>query len=111
MRELLTGKWDFAPSTPELRMPSDRVKDSGLVSAGFHDLRRASATALVAGGMDVKTAQARLRHSDPRLTLGIYAQATSAGDRAAAELLGKQFLGASRTQRARQTGTETGNSH
>jgi len=92
-------------------MPSDRVKDSGLVSAGFHDLRRASATALVAGGMDVKTAQARLRHSDPRLTLGIYAQATSAGDRAAAELLGKQFLGASRTQRARQTGTETGNSH
>jgi hypothetical protein len=48
-------------------------------------------------------------HSDPRLTLGIYAQATSAGDKAAAELLGAQFLGASRTQRAHETGTEAGN--
>ncbi|HTW09596.1 MAG TPA: hypothetical protein VME46_18975 [Acidimicrobiales bacterium] len=36
----------------------------------------------------MKTAQARLGHSDPRLTLGIYAQATTEGDRAAADLLG-----------------------
>ena len=81
------------------------TREAGLVGAGFHDLRRASATALVAGGVNVKTAQARLGHSDPRLTLGIYAQATGAGDKAAAELLGTHFLGASRTQRARQTGT------
>jgi integrase len=69
------------------------AREAGLAGAGFHDLRRASATALVAGGVDVKTAQVRLGHSDPRLTLGIYAQATSAGDKAAAELLGTQFLG------------------
>jgi hypothetical protein len=37
----------------------------------------------------VKTAQARLGHSDPRLTLGIYAQATTEGDRTAADLLGE----------------------
>jgi hypothetical protein len=39
-------------------------------------------------GVDVKTAQARLGHSGPRLTLGIYVQATTEGDRAAADLLG-----------------------
>ena len=77
------------------------VKVTGLEGAGFHDLRRATATAMVAAGVDIKTAQERLGHSDPRLTLAIYAQATSAADRAAAEILGAQFLGASRTARRR----------
>ena len=62
-------------------------------SAGPRPLR------LVAGGVDIKTAQVRLGHSDPRLTLAIYAEATSAADRGAAELLGAQFLGRSRTNR------------
>jgi integrase len=57
---------------------SDRMRYVGL---GFHDLRRANATALVAEGVDPKTAQARLGHSNPRLTLGLYAQATEAADR------------------------------
>lgn len=57
-----------------------------------HDLKRAAATAMVALGVDVRTAQARLGHSDPRLTLAIYAQATSAGDRAAADQLGAHFM-------------------
>jgi hypothetical protein len=52
---------------------------------------------------------ARLGHSDPRLTLAVYAQATTEADKSAAKLLGTHFLGASRTQRARQTGTETPN--
>jgi integrase len=59
----------------------------GLSGAGFRDLRRANATFLVRAGVDVKTAQVRLGHSDPRLTLGIYAQATTEGDRAAADRL------------------------
>jgi integrase len=63
------------------------------VDLGFHDLRRANATALVAEGVDLKTAQARLGHSNPRLTLGLYAQATEAADRAAADRLGAWFLG------------------
>ena len=58
---------------------------------GFHDLRRANATGLVAGGVDVRTAQARLGHSDVRLTLEIYAQATNEADRAAAETIGRLF--------------------
>jgi integrase len=63
------------------------------VGLGFHDLRRANATALVAEGVDLKTAQARLGHSNPRLTLGLYAQATEAADREAADRLGAWFLG------------------
>ena len=50
--------------------------------------------ALVAEGVDLKTAQARLGHSNPRLTLGLYAQATEAADRSAADRLGSWFLGA-----------------
>lgn len=84
-----------------------RVWDSAAVRAGlgvidepgmryrgvtFHDLRRANATALVGSGVDVKTAQRRLGHSDVRLTLDIYAQAVDEADRAAADRLGAHFL-------------------
>ena len=64
----------------------------GLKGLGFHDLRRASAIGLVLEGVDLKTAQTRLGHSDPRLTIGIYAQAISAADHAAAEALATRFL-------------------
>lgn len=63
-----------------------------LPDIGFHSLRRASATALVFAGIDLKTAQTRLGHSDPRLTLSIYAQAVVEADRTAAEVLGAHFL-------------------
>jgi integrase len=58
----------------------------------FHDLRRANATGLVLEGIDLKTAQTRLGHADPRLTLGVYAQATTEADRQAADRLGERFL-------------------
>jgi integrase len=58
----------------------------------YHDLRRANATGLVLEGVDIKTAQARLGHTDPRLTLGIYAQATTEADRLAAAKLGQRFM-------------------
>jgi len=64
-----------------------------MVGLNFHDLRRTNATVMVAEGVDVKTAQARLGHSDPRLTLAIYAQATSEGDRSAASKLGARLMG------------------
>lgn len=60
---------------------------------GFHDLRRSAATRMVAGLVDVRTAQHRLGHSDPRLTLSVYAQVTDGGDRAAAEALGAGLFG------------------
>jgi hypothetical protein len=60
--------------------------------AGFHDLRRASATVLVVGGVNVRTAQARLGHSDPRLTLSLYAQVVEEADRLAADTAGSAFF-------------------
>ena len=77
------------------------VAKAGLEGAGFHDLRRANATTLVAEGVNVKTAQTRLGHADPRTTLSVYAQAVPKADRAAADALGRAFFGRSRTDRAR----------
>jgi integrase len=65
---------------------------AGLEGLVFHDLRRAAATALVLEGVDMKTAQTMLGHSDPRLTLGLYAQSSSDAARAAAEAMGARFL-------------------
>ncbi|MDP9333006.1 MAG: tyrosine-type recombinase/integrase [Actinomycetota bacterium] len=73
---------------------------SGLAGVTFHDLRRTCATALVADGVDLKTAQTRLGHTDARLTLGLYAQATTDGDRAAADALGRRFFAALQDTRA-----------
>ncbi|HUP68571.1 MAG TPA: site-specific integrase [Acidimicrobiales bacterium] len=75
--------------TPDPKRPGKTRKKPTL---GFHDLRRANATGLVAEGVDLKTAQSRLGHSDPRLTLAVYAQATSEGDRRAAEQMGSRFM-------------------
>ena len=78
----------------------------GLPDLGFHDLRRTNATAMVRMGVDVKTAQARLGHSDPRLTLGIYAQATTDGDRTAADRLADLLLDPSEEASRDKRGTE-----
>lgn len=66
---------------------------AGLAGLGFHELRHAAASAMVAAGVDLRTAQVRLGHSDPRLTLSVYAQASPESDRAAADRLGAHFLG------------------
>lgn len=81
-----------------------RVWDAATVQSGldgleFHDLRRANATGMVLEHVDLKTAQTRLGHSDPRLTLAVYAQATTAADVAAAQALGDRFLNVPRPAR------------
>ena len=73
------------------------VRAAGLEGVTFHDLRRMAATLLVRLGVDVKTAQARLGHSDPRLTLAVYAQATSEGDEDAARRLSEAVRRSSNT--------------
>jgi integrase len=55
----------------------------------FHDLRRWSATQIVAQGNDPRTVASRLGHSDPALTLRTYSHALEARDRDAAEALGR----------------------
>jgi hypothetical protein len=71
----------------------------------LHDLRSMAATALVAAGVDVKTAPTRLGHSSPSLTLGIYARATAAGDRAAAEAVGQFLRGEAGPKRSSTSGS------
>ena len=65
---------------------------AGLGGVTFHDLRRTNATGMVLDGVDLKTAQTRLGHSDPRLTLSVYAQATTEADVAAADRLAARFM-------------------
>jgi integrase len=69
------------------------ARAAGCEGAGFHDLRRLNATTLVVGGVDVKTAQVRLGHADPRMTLNIYASASATADRRAADVLDNSFFG------------------
>jgi len=66
-------------------------KRLGFTHTTFHDLRRFNATVMVGVGVDLKTAQVRLGHADPRLTLALYAQATTAGDLTAVGALDKAF--------------------
>jgi integrase len=74
------------------------------VGLGFHDLRRANATGLVADGVDIKTAQVLLGHSNPQLTLGLYAQAVVSMGEAAAEAMAARFLPPARDERAMESG-------
>lgn len=57
----------------------------------LHANRHAFATQCVSSGVDVKTAQEILGHSDVSVTLGIYAKATHDMRSAAAEKLGKKL--------------------
>ena len=77
---------------------------AGLEGLRFHDLRSMNATAMVAAGVDLKTAQTRLGHSSPQMTLGLYARATADADRAAADAIGTA-LNPSRTQRGTKAST------
>ena len=88
---------DYAHWRQRVWLPA--TKTAGLPGLTFHDLRRANATGLVAEGVDVKTAQTRLGHADPRLTLAIYAQASGEADRAAADRIGARFLTSGATAR------------
>jgi integrase len=77
------------------------AKAAGCEGAGFHDLRRLNATTLVTGGIDVKTAQTRLGHADPRMTLAIYASAPASIEKAAADVIGESFFGQKSKKTAR----------
>jgi hypothetical protein len=83
------------------------------VGLGFHDLRRANATGLVAAGVDVKTAQGLLGHSDSRLTLDHYAQVVTELSEAAAAAMGARFGQApARDERAMEAGSrDDGDEH
>jgi len=59
--------------------------------ATFHSLRHAHASALIAGGVDVVTVSRRLGHSNPTITLSVYAHLFSETDTKAAAAIEKVF--------------------
>lgn len=65
----------------------------GLGGLRFHELRHTQATQLLANGIDVKTVQTRMGHSNASITLNWYAHAVPENDRAAADMLGSLFAG------------------
>ena len=79
-----------APERPE---PGPRHFKSALKAAGlpqeirFHDFRHAHATLLVGLGVDVKTVQERLGHSEAGITLDTYTHVTAGIQRTAAAKL------------------------
>lgn len=75
---------------PDPKRPG-RTKTKLLI--GFHDLRRANATEMARLGVDPKTGQYRMGHTDPRLFLALYAEATTEADEDAADRLGDAWLG------------------
>jgi integrase len=97
------GPLEYGGFRQRVRKPAFQA--IGLPDLGFHDLRRANATELVHSGVDLKTAQTRLGHSDPRLTPAIYAQATTEADRAAAEKLGDTWMRPRHCGSQRHTGS------
>lgn len=62
------------------------------VKVTLHELRHYAATNMVAGGVDIRTAAARLGHA-PEVLLRIYAHALPEQDRHAAELLAADLQG------------------
>jgi len=53
------------------------VKSRKEAPIGWHTLRRSLATLLISNGENVKVAQSQLRHTTPKITLDLYAQAVS----------------------------------
>lgn len=53
------------------------LKSSKEAPIGWHTLRRSLATLLISNGENVKVAQSQLRHTTPKITLDLYAQAVS----------------------------------
>ena len=54
------------------------LRSSKQAPIGWHTLRRSLATLLISNGENVKVAQSQLRHTTPKITLELYAQAVSA---------------------------------
>jgi integrase len=62
-----------------------------LPRVALHSLRHTHASALIASGMDVLTVSRRLGHSNPSITLGVYAHKFANRDAEAARLMGAAF--------------------
>jgi integrase len=79
---------EFLEAEAQSNLNFDSIVDALKIKrAGFHAFRHARTTLLLDGGASPKVAQRQLRHSDPRVTLGIYAHLVEGTHREAVEKL------------------------
>jgi site-specific recombinase XerD len=57
----------------------------GIPRGGFHSMRHGETSALLADGATPAVVQKQLRHSDPRIKLGVYGHVTGSQQRDAVE--------------------------
>jgi integrase len=57
----------------------------GIPRSGFHSMRHGAASSLLADGATPAVVQKQLRHSDPQITLGVYAHVVGNQQRDAVE--------------------------
>jgi integrase len=70
------GQMPYWPGTVMQKVIQPAAREAGIQKhIGWHTFRRTTATWLLANGASVKTAQDLLRHANPTMTLGTYAQA------------------------------------
>src|SRR5271155_2560995 len=71
------------------KLPAKQLHPSleklGIPRGGFHSMRHGAASALLADGATPAVVQKQLRHSDPRITLGVYAHVVGDQQRDAVE--------------------------
>ena len=67
------------------------LAELGIPLAGFHAFRHAVASEMIDSGAPITVVQAHLRHSDPRITLGLYGHVIPQSQRDAVEKLGARF--------------------
>lgn len=87
------GQQPFWPGMLLKRQIQPAAKRAGITKqVGWHSFRRSYATLLYLNEQDVKTAQELMRHSNPTVTMGVYAQAVTAHKRQAQERLAMTIL-------------------
>jgi len=97
-------KRDLEAAGIEYRDGSGRVAD-------FHSLRHSFVTRLVKAGVNTKTAQLLARHSDPRLTLGVYSHIEIIDQAAAIDALPPLEKGDVDLHRQKMRATGTDSAH
>ncbi len=71
-----------------------RLRAAGLEGTRFHDLRHSCATLLLRAGVSVRSVAARLGHSDPAMTLRVYAHHMPEDDARASTTMAGLLFGA-----------------
>ncbi len=86
-------RWHGHPAEASLADVHRRVDAVGLPRIGVHGLRHTWATLALRAGVPLWVVSERIGHSDPAVTMSIYAHALDGDDQAAAETAARAIFG------------------